>query len=293
MIDVLEGYADAAFESARANGHLEETRGALEAFGRALVAHEQLHNVLSDPTVSSAAKQAVIVDLLRDRSEEASSTAAFAARVVRSGELPQSMSQLLELAEAISTGGEHSRITEAGRLGSRDRVRGYAERVLQELSSPAEIDEVEDELFRLARILDDNRELRRALSDPSTSVRGRVGILVELLSNKVSAPTLRLASYVIEVGKLRDLTGTYEWLVELCAQERGRRVGEVHSAVELDAAEVSRLSAALSRLVGRPVEIRNVIDANTVGGMLVSVGDLVIDGTIRSRFERLRDVFAH
>jgi F-type H+-transporting ATPase subunit delta len=98
---------------------------------------------------------------------------------------------------------------------------------------------------------------------------------------------------VLHAGRVRDLVGTYEWLVELCAEERGRRVAEVRTAVALADEEVARLSRALSVIVGRPVEIRIVIDPDTVAGVLIAVGDLVIDGTIRSRFERLRDVFAH
>jgi F-type H+-transporting ATPase subunit delta len=52
------------------------------------------------------------------------------------------------------------------------------------------------------------------------------------------------------------------------------------------------LAAALRRLVGREVEVRVIEDTSVIGGMVVAIGDLIIDGTVRLRFERLRDVFA-
>ena len=57
-------------------------------------------------------------------------------------------------------------------------------------------------------------------------------------AGKVTAPTLRIVSYAISSGKVRDLVGTFDWLVELCAAASGdvaRR--KVRSAVELDDAE--------------------------------------------------------
>jgi F-type H+-transporting ATPase subunit delta len=91
---------------------------------------------------------------------------------------------------------------------------------------------------------------------------------------------------------LRDLVGTLEWLVELAAEERGRRVASVRSAVPLRPAERSHLAAALSRMVERDVEVREIIDPSVIGGILVTVGDLVIDGTVRLRVEHLRDMLA-
>lgn len=96
----------------------------------------------------------------------------------------------------------------------------------------------------------------------------------------------------MRAGRLRDLVGTFEWLVELAAAERGRRVATVRTAVALRPAEKRRIAAALSRITERDVEVREMIDPTVVGGLLVSVGDLVIDGTVRLRLERLRDVLA-
>jgi F0F1-type ATP synthase delta subunit len=68
--------------------------------------------------------------------------------------------------------------------------------VLQELGHTSDIDEVEDELFRLARAVDDNINLRRVLADTSLSLEGRSELLADLLAGAKPA-TLRLATYVL------------------------------------------------------------------------------------------------
>jgi ATP synthase F1 delta subunit len=94
---------------------------------------------------------------------------------------------------------------------------------------------------------------------------------------------------VIRAGHLRDLVHTFDWLVQLAAAERGRRIADVRTAVDLDASQRAQLAAALTRTAGRPVEVRVRLDPEVIGGMLVSIGDTVIDGTVRYRLERLRD----
>jgi F-type H+-transporting ATPase subunit delta len=80
-----------------------------------------------------------------------------------------------------------------------------------------------------------------------------------------------------------------DYLVEVAAADRGRRVADVRAAVDLDADERQRLSEALSRTMRRPVELRVRIDPSVLGGIGISVGDTVIDGTVRHRLEQLRE----
>jgi len=78
--------------------------------------------------------------------------------------------------------------------------------------------------------------------------------------------TARLVAYVLKAGHIRDLVGTLEWVAGLAAEERGRRVAEVRSAVELDDAEYLRLVEALERTAGHPVEVRVQIEPSLLGG---------------------------
>ena len=179
-----------------------------------------------------------------------------------------------------------------GRTAVRERIRGYADRLFQEVDGLERIDDIEDELVRFARTVDSNRTLRRALGNPSTAVAQRVALVEDLLRGKVLPATARLVAYVLKAGHIRDLVGTLEWVAGLAAEERGRRVAEVRSAVELDDAEYLRLVEALERTAGHPVEVRVQIEPSLLGGMAVAIGDTVIDGSVRHRLDRLRETLA-
>ncbi|HLI15448.1 MAG TPA: ATP synthase F1 subunit delta [Acidimicrobiales bacterium] len=296
MNERVRGYAAAAFESAAAAGRLEEVVAELVELARALTRSSQLRQVLCDPGIEAATRAAIVGDLLEGGAAPSASLVAFAVRAENAREFTRVVAELVELGSAaldrLRSGAPAQPEPAASRALTRRRIGGYAERVLEELAAVGEVEEVEDELFRVARLVDDYPELRRALVDANAPYAARAAVVADLLSGRARPATVRLVSYVLRAGRVRDLVGTIEWLVELAALERGRRLAEVRAAVELERAEADRLAAALARLVGREVELRVVVDPSLVGGMLVRVGDLVIDGTLRQRFEHLRDLLA-
>jgi F-type H+-transporting ATPase subunit delta len=297
MRELIRGYAAAALESAATAGRLDAAGGDLVGFARALTSSERLRLVLSDPMNAMTARRAVVADLLAGKATpEAAALLSFAVRVERPAELALSASLLVELADAERRRVESHATVEmepaAVRGVIRERIRGFSERVLQELSATHDVDEVEDELFAIARLVDANRALRQTLGDANLPLAGRFAVVDDLFGSVCRPATVRLVRYALRAGRLRDLVGTLEWLVELAAAERGRRVATVRTAVALRPAEKRRIAAALGRITERDVEVREMVDPTVVGGLLVSVGDLVIDGTVRLRLERLRDVLA-
>ena len=289
LSDLLAGYAEAVLESALATGRAEETASGLAEFSYALTESSELRRALIDSSVSPVARRAIAAELLDGRgTAEARSLIAFAVRVAPPNELPVSLGDVVAIAERVVAAGIADLDVLGRTVGSRDRLRGYTERVLEELASAADIDQIEDEIFSVAKLLDSQADLRHVLEDGSTALAGRLGILSDLFSARLGAESFRLVAFVLRARR-RNLVATLEWLVELAASERGRRVAEVRSAVELDEAERARLGSALEILAGRPVEVRVLLDADVIGGVLISLGDLVIDGTVRLRVERLRD----
>ncbi len=295
MNDLVRGYAQASFERAASSHRLDEVQADLTTFSAALVGYDRLRGALTDPELGVLARRDIVAQLLSERAApEAAAIIDFVVRVAPASDLPLEAVELASFAGEQSAAGEAlpDSVPVAGRSATRDRIRGYSEAVLQELAATSEIDAVEDELFSLARFLEQSQQLRSFLGDIGLPVAGRSAVLADLLAGKMREITIRLATYVLRAGRTRDVVGTIAWLAELCAEERGRRIGEVRCAVELDPEEIERIAVALSRLVMRPVEVRLVHDPSVMGGVLISVGDLVIDGTIRLRLERLRDALA-
>jgi F-type H+-transporting ATPase subunit delta len=175
-----------------------------------------------------------------------------------------------------------------GLMGARQRVAGYADAQLDDVDAQ-NFDEIEDELFRWARTVEGNLELRRLLLDRDAVLEARVGTVEALLGGKVDEVTLALARFVIEGGRPRDVVGTLDYLVDYVARARDWRVARVHTARPLDEQSRADLVASLSALTGKNVELQIADSPELLGGVLVEIGDLRLDATTRGRLGALRE----
>lgn len=169
------------------------------------------------------------------------------------------------------------------------RIRHYAEALFLVARAEGRLNEVEDELFRFARVLEGSDELREALTDAHIPASRRQQIVEDLLQGRATEVTSALVSLVVGAGRAHDLTGIIRELVEMSASENDLAVAEVRSAIELTEDQRTRLAAALRQSLGRSVEIKVIIDPTVLGGIITQVGDTVIDGSVRHRLSQLRE----
>src|SRR5262245_4896228 len=174
-------------------------------------------------------------------------------------------------------------------MASSPRVEAYANALLEVARVEGRLAEIEDELFRFARTVEGSDELRMALSDPSLPADRRVAVVNDLLGAKALRTSVALALFVVAAGRAGELPELVDRFVELAAAERRRAVAEVRSAVPLTEEQVDRLRTALNRATGKDVEVKVVVDATVLGGLVARVGDVVIDGSVRRRLEQLKE----
>jgi F-type H+-transporting ATPase subunit delta len=169
------------------------------------------------------------------------------------------------------------------------RVSAYAEALYQIVRAEDELGEVEDELFRFARIVEGNDELRDTLADPHIPATRRQQVIEDLLVGKAQPVTVSVVSMVAANGRIRDLPAMVDQMVERSAREANKEVAEVRSAIPLSEDQKARLAEALGRATGKDIEVKVIIDPSIQGGLVAQVGDTVIDGSVRRRLEQLRN----
>lgn len=172
---------------------------------------------------------------------------------------------------------------------SRTDAYALAFRAVIEVEDP--LGEVEDELFRIARVVEGNEELLSTLSDPHIEPARRQQVVVELLGGKAQPATVNLVGMVVGLGRARDLAAIVDATVALGAASRESAVAEVRSAIALSDEQIARLAEALGRATDKNVEVKVRIDPTVQGGIIAQVGDTVIDGSVRRRLEQLRAAF--
>jgi F-type H+-transporting ATPase subunit delta len=170
-----------------------------------------------------------------------------------------------------------------------DRNDAYAAALLEIAKAEGNLSTVEEELFRVARTIESNEDLRSTLSDKAIPVERRQAIVEALLGGKASPVTTSLVSFVVGAGRSRNLPEIIDRLVAKAAEERREAVAEVRTAFPLDEERRERLADALGKATGKHVSLKVIIDPTVMGGVVATIGDTVIDGTVRHRLEQLRE----
>jgi F-type H+-transporting ATPase subunit delta len=143
---------------------------------------------------------------------------------------------------------------------------------------------ISDELFAVRRLVDDNGDLRSALSDPARSAADKRGLLERLLEGKVQAATLLLVGQAVS-GEHGAIDRALEDFQHLAAEAQDEKLATVRTARPLDDDERDRLVDALSQQYGSTVHLQVIVDPSVIGGLRVEIGDDVIDGTVSGRLE--------
>ena len=151
-----------------------------------------------------------------------------------------------------------------------------------------QLDSVEDELFRLGRIVAGSHELELLLADPAGATDGKVALVDSLIEGKVSPVTKTLVDQLVRHPRGVRLADALAELADLAAKRRQRSVAHVRSAVELTSDQVDRLTATLTTIYSRPIALHVEVDSDLLGGLVIRVGDEVIDGSAAGRLDDLR-----
>lgn len=146
-------------------------------------------------------------------------------------------------------------------------------------------DEVAEQLFRFSRILDAQPRLTTLLGDYSRPAGERAGLLRSVLGQASGAnPTAgALLTQTVELLRGERADQAVQRLAQLAVSHRGEIVAQVSAAAELSDAQRARLTGVLARIYHVPVSVQVNVDPALLGGLSVSVGDEVIDGTLSSR----------
>jgi F-type H+-transporting ATPase subunit delta len=167
-------------------------------------------------------------------------------------------------------------------------VRGYAEALFAVAQAEDETGPVEEQLFSFSKAIERDTKLREALTDPALPAENKKALVREILGEQTTPVAMNLLGMIIDQGRERELGRIVGEMVRLAAEHRQHVVAEVRSAVPLDDDQRSRLAEALSEATGKSVECKVVVDPSVVGGAVAQVGDVVFDGSVRTRLVEAR-----
>ncbi|MEL7155109.1 MAG: ATP synthase F1 subunit delta [Actinomycetota bacterium] len=170
-----------------------------------------------------------------------------------------------------------------------DHIEGYAQAMLSVARAEGSLETTKEELHQVVRAVEGNDDLRSSLSNNLLPAAVRGQIVDDVLADKTSNATRALVGMVVSAGHGKDLGAIVDAFVNQAAGGLGRKVATVRTAVALSDDQKKRLAEALSAKAGSDVELDNIVDPTVVGGAVTTMGDTVIDGSVRTRLNQMRD----
>lgn len=170
-------------------------------------------------------------------------------------------------------------------------ARRYAEAALQIALRDGTLDAWQADLDAAATATEDPRVAEIA-RNPTLPVQARRELVRQVAARPLSEPALNLVSLLLERRRIEQLPRIADEFQTLVDRRAGIIRAEVTSAAPLARGESERLAARLADMTGGTVELTLEVDRSLLGGVVVRIGDQLIDGSVRGRLERLRSRLA-
>ncbi len=167
-------------------------------------------------------------------------------------------------------------------------VRRYAAALYSAASKAGVVDAVESDLGLISYTVESSSSLRELMFTPVVPRKKKQEILADIFKGNVQDVTLAYLNLLVDKHREEAFALTEAEYVLLANQARGIVRAEVTSAVELDETQQSRLVKKLSAATGKTIELATNVDPDIVGGVIVRIGDTVIDGSIRGQLAALK-----
>jgi F-type H+-transporting ATPase subunit delta len=168
-------------------------------------------------------------------------------------------------------------------------ARRYAKALFEIGVAEGNYERLGGELDDLANAYASSADLRMVLENPVIKVAEKQAILQAILPRVAPSPSVqRFARLLLDRGRIGIVRAAARAYRELADQRTGQVRASVTSAAPLGPAELERVRRALEARTGRKVLIAASVDQALIGGLVARVGDLVLDGSVRTQLEEMR-----
>ncbi len=164
----------------------------------------------------------------------------------------------------------------------------YASALVDLAMEQGAVQTVEKDVTELRSMIESSQDLKALLRSPLVKADAASAALTALADEaKFSALTKNFLLTLAANRRLAETDTILKSVQDTIAASRGEVKADVESAVELSAAQKKELEGTLSKTVGRPVSVSVKVNADLIGGLVVTLGSLQIDDSVKSKLDRL------
>lgn len=165
----------------------------------------------------------------------------------------------------------------------------YGDALFEEALEKQEVDALFEEVKALLSIWHENEDLAGLLDNPKIGKEDKTGIIKEVFSGRISDTLLFFLIIIVEKGRQKEINAICNYFISTVREYKKIGVAHVTSAVELKADQKAQLEKKLLDTTSYvEFEMNYSVDPAIIGGLVIRIGDRVIDSSIKTQIYELR-----
>ena len=144
------------------------------------------------------------------------------------------------------------------------------------------------ELKLVARTYADSKDLQRFLGSPEIAPDEKEGLLSRLWSDLTGQEGMALLHLLLKHDRMETLPAIWEEAVSVAEARQGIVRGQVFTAHPISSSETEAIGAAIGKLLGKKIVLERAVDKTLIGGVRVTVGTTLLDGSVQTYLEDIR-----
>jgi F-type H+-transporting ATPase subunit delta len=169
-------------------------------------------------------------------------------------------------------------------------ARRYAKALLLIGKEDGQIDTYREELDVFAKLIDQEKSLQQVLVNPLYNIDGRKKVLTSVMNQfKLSKTMTTFLLFLFDKGRIGFLNNINDFFQKFADELKGVARASLVSATELSSETIDKIRSALSKRTGKDIILEVEQDPELIGGIVTRIGDLVLDGSVRTQLLNMRE----
>lgn len=164
----------------------------------------------------------------------------------------------------------------------------YGEALFELAVEKNELDSIAEQVTLLAQAFAENPELAKLLNHPKISKEEKVSVVENIFKGRCSDDIVGFLVIIVEKDRSSEIEGIFDYFQAKVREYKKIGVARVTSAVELSAEQKERVVEKLLQQTSyESFEVEYSVDASLIGGMVIRIGDRVVDSSIRTKLDSM------
>ena len=164
----------------------------------------------------------------------------------------------------------------------------YGDALFEAAREAGRMDDMYEEVLELQKLLQANEELQKMMENPKVIREDKENVIETVFRGRISDEIVELMKLMIAKGRYSNIESVFDYFIGLVKEEKKIGIAYVTTAVELTDGQKDEIVRRLLETTRyETFEMNYAVDASLIGGMVIRIGDRVVDSSIKTKLYEL------